>query len=498
MTTKRKICVSIAVVAVLFGLVVGVVLVFPPMGKPASWTYGAGKYRLFKSVKAAHELSHLLEEEKVEEFNQQRRQGRFAGNYLDLTGLRLVGKDLKGVDLSRCVLKGCNFSGSDLRGASFKKSYIAESTFLSEFLLSDLPTPKMARRTCLEGADFTGATLEADHWFWNEFGYSKIMTRAGGLSCCRLRNTIGLPKLSNRLENILLTDDGARASVSTNDFHIRVVLEVSVPCANPFARIDQSDYPAWKAAGVDVQRLRVLPARRVEAPRVMKVVNADTNLVVVLTGPTRSNPEIASAGPVVMTDVAGASSVITDGVLWLRDNVEGPRTCTGNPVFVGPGVRSSFSRALLSPVYKEPAGTKPLPKAQRLRQLAQEEGLEELARRHGSGGRRLELTDDPEGLARIESRLRERLLKAHPELANMRVAWAGGQALGGRLVDVVQPDTNTVLALERGFATHGKVFAAGPVIVLGQPPTMLLFSQSWVEGVNGKRASISGLEAEEK
>jgi len=364
MTTKRKICVSIAVGAVLFGLAIGAVFVFPPWDRPASWTYGAGKYRLLKSIKAAQELSLLLEQEKVEEFNQQRMQGSFAGEYLDLTGLRLVGKDLKGVDLSRCLLKGCNFSGSDLRGASFKKSYLAESIFLSKFPLDDLPTPKMARRTRLEGADFTGATLEADHWFWYEFGCSKIITRAGGLSCCRLRNTVGLPNLSNPLEDILLTDDGARASISDTHFHTRAVLEVSVPCTNPFARIDESDYPAWKAAGGDVERLRALPARRVEAPRVMKVVNADSNLVVVLTGPSHSNPRIASAGPVVMTDAAGAWSVITDGVLWLRDNAEGPRTCMGNPVFVGPGVRSSLSRALLSAVYNEPPATKPVPKPQ--------------------------------------------------------------------------------------------------------------------------------------
>jgi hypothetical protein len=332
-----------------------------------SCTYGVGRFTLFKAVVSAQdcrELAVLLEQEKVAEFNQRRREAPFAGKYLDLSGLRLVGKDLPKSDLSKCILAGCNFSGSDLRGSSFQDSYVAQTTFYWPFRLEDFPTAKMARRTNLEDAHFEDATLEATYYGTVDFGYAKLRTGPSILAYCKRDNATGLPDCPLPYDfptpdrPIELTPGGVRIAGGIQAAGATNILFVSGPCENPIGAIPETAREAWKALGVDVQRIVAMRAVKVDGQKIAlhtdRIFNGDPNVVVVL-GERLSAMGLVSAGPVVVEDEFHPPwYVVTDSVLWFRHRAVVPVIYVGHPVVAGPYVRSGLDKALLSPVFREP------------------------------------------------------------------------------------------------------------------------------------------------
>ena len=215
-------------------------------GKPPSWTYGEGRFTRFKRV-AGHlecvELVALLEGEKPEEFNRRRKELGLEHRYLDLTHLRLVGKDLAGVDLSRCILTGCDFSGSNLRGASFRKSYVPQTTFCGPLSVQGgAITPKMARTTDLSGSHFDDATLEATVYAWVEASCIAIKCQPNGLAWCNLANSTRLPVLAPARTwdlPIKVTPSGPQVAPPTGRM-VATVANASAPCDNPFRDVPDS------------------------------------------------------------------------------------------------------------------------------------------------------------------------------------------------------------------------------------------------------------------
>jgi len=47
------------------------------------------------------------------------------------------------------------------------------------------------------------------------------------------------------------------------------------------------------------------------------------------------------------------------------------------------------------------------------------------------------------------------------------------------------------LVLGQGFATHGAVFAAGPVIVVGFAEASPVLTQSWIDGASWRHGATS-------
>lgn len=62
---------------------------------------------------------------------------------------------------------------------------------------------------------------------------------------------------------------------------------------------------------------------------------------------------------------------------------------------------------------------------------------------------------------------RDRLLEDHPEVESYRVLLATGTHYGALSADLTVDDRETLLVLDEGFGSHGKVFSAGPVVVMG-------------------------------
>jgi len=56
--------------------------------------------------------------------------------------------------------------------------------------------------------------------------------------------------------------------------------------------------------------------------------------------------------------------------------------------------------------------------------------------------------------------------------------------MGAGAVDIIQTNPSAILVLEKGLSTHGRVFAAGPVVLAGPIQADPFLSQSWMDGAH--------------
>ena len=492
----RRAITVLAIGVVLLLLCVGgcVVLLGPPLGTPARWTYGVGRFCLFKSIvepSDCRELVDLLRQENVAEFNRLRNQPPFAGKYLDLSGLRLVGKDLPGVDLSRCILQRCNFSGSDLTGSSFRRSYVAETQFYWPFRCEDFPTPKMARRTNLEGAHFESATLESTTYGTVDFGYASRKTCPQIVAYCKHENATGLPDypfpydFPSPTRPVELSPDGVKAVMPTEGDRVLNAKTASVPCQNPFAEVQHSDFEAWRDLGCDVEKLSGVRAVRIEPQSIPLhtdcIFNPDPNVVMILSSNV-SATGVISMGPVVIEDrVHPPWFIVTDNVLWFRHRAMAPVIYAGHPVVAGPYVRSGLDKALISPVFREPGDG--ISAAWLKDLLAKERIIEVFYTLKRGGGTRIGHDSTGQSLLQLLGAERaNRLLRQHPELAKMPIRMVDPRQRSSRSGDLLQLEPKWVLVLSQDFALDGNILSAGPVILVGSAKAKLLATQAWVDG----------------
>jgi hypothetical protein len=261
---------------------------------------------------------------------------------------------------------------------------------------------------------------------------------------------------------------------------------VTTPCDNPFQDVPESAFEQWSRIGVNIGRLRAMPAREVDPsslePFTQTIVNMDSNLVVVITERLMGMRTVVSAGPlVVMNNASGIQHLVSDSTIWIRDEAEIFNTSVGHPiVFSGTGNRS-FGRAFLSPTYIWPKGDGK--GGDWRKRLLETKTIDEVARILGhSTPSYIEPSGPEQDLVAVvgASRAHE-LLAEHPDLAGAALAIASGTHFGSGAVDIVQTNPKVVLVLQRGFATHGGVFAAGPVVIVSGAQASPLLSQSWID-----------------
>jgi hypothetical protein len=491
--------VALSLVVALVVIAIGALWLF--YAKPPAAFYGAGRYSLFKFFASENDcraLAELLKRGQPDEFNRYRTNRHLLRKHLRFDGIRVCGKDLRGVDLSRCVLRDCWFTGCDLTGASFTESYLAETYFYWPHRLEDYPTPEMARPTRLSQATFWGAQFQATVYLWNETGYSPFRVGARGLEYCDVRDTKDLPQIARVSEPLILTLSGFRVQLPKPDERTVQLVEVSIPCPNPFQSVPSSLYETWKDCGVDVADLMTKPARRLDwdkMKRVHTVANADSNTVLVVGGRSTGWPEIVSTGPVVLCEeLHGLQGVFSDGILWLRDNAAAPVLYAGHPVIAGPHVSSGLDKALLSPVFREPVAGLVPHEDNWTRRLLADEPIEEVARRLARYGEIVEpeeASSHQELVQLLGPTRRDGLNAAHPEMSGMTIKILRGKHMGSAAINVLQRSTNILLVLDRGFKTHGTVFSAGPVIAVGDNRFTRILSQSWIDG--DRRDSVAAM-----
>ena len=442
------------------------------------------------------ELRDLLAAGQVDAFHRRRRSRPFAAKVLELSSSesRLVLRrlDLRGADLSACVLSGADFTGADLSNASFRDSYLIDTQFYEPFDLEHPVPPALARPTRLDGADFTDAVVIEERLEWDE------PTRAGAdLHYTDVSTARGLPdEVTPRFGEL------ARAVVANRPNAGRAfflageplwraldVRRVAKPCRNPFEDVAVEDCPAWKACGVDVPRLAALRAVRVEGDFCgtygRTLLNRDPATVLVLGSPFVTHGGVYSLGPVVALEGAHfMGNVVADAPVWFRDESFPRLVVFGRPIVLDASVNAGHGSAVFSPIYRTPGLSAAEPNAYIVRMLKDRPIARvavALGRSGEEAGRESKRWMRPGELKQLLGpKLWEACAARCPEIRQMKAVAVGGQHFGSVSDDVISTQRDVVLVLEKGFSSHSSVFAAGPVIALGDNWAQYLLSQRWI------------------
>jgi hypothetical protein len=464
------------------------------------------KETILSSRDVIDRLVDLLQAGKVEEYNRLRRAHR--DSYIDMAGFRvrerrsltLGNLDLKGIDLSRSLFASVTFSGCDLREADFQGSYLASATFYVPRELRNPAEPGEVRQTRLQGANFSRAILNARvvadpdgpaslraNFSWVDLSgavfdepRSSIVDRGGDL----------VRKLNNAtLEGYFKSIRGVGAASAG------VVIE------NPLKKADPAAAESWKKLGLDLERAKAMKCVRIDGHFAgadsRESVNLDPDLLLVIGEGFFTHGNVYSLGPILATGQAHFMGDIYSASWVLFADESFPRgTVFASRIMLGPHSKPQQGRAVLSPVALGTFGLAPAAKEDWLRSLLKDLSIEEI---YGRIGEQLVKPISPEErwdakpLSEILGQERfDELVKQRPGLTDLKGVRLEGKFFGAGSIDVLNGKKELVIVIPATFSTHGSVYSAGPIVILGEgstPWVQQIVSKRWIKQYGRARCS---------
>ncbi len=242
---------------------------------------------------------------------------------------------------------------------------------------------------------------------------------------------------------------------------------------NPFSNLDEKGKAKLRPLGVDVERLLKLQARLLtgeyRGADMKEFVNKDPDTILVFGKGFKTHGKVYSLGPVLAVKDAELYRVVSADLVWCVEKSFFSRHAAGSPLIItgkddeyGWRRPPGFPKFVVKDKSEEgnaKANEDSPEKKTLLEQIRLQSGVDvkDVAKRVPNPFTNL----TAEGKAKLRAR------GLSPEnLLKLSALFLTGEYFGDNYKDFINRDRDTILVLGKGFATHGHVCSAGPILAI--------------------------------